>query len=78
MRTIAATPGFLLPFANRTVPSRKEFTDPEEVPEMFPHPEDLYRAQQQRHAETIRNHTLERQAGAAARPPTGFARSPFE
>ena len=36
---------------------------------MFPHPEDLYRSQQLRHAETIRNHTLERQARAAARPP---------
>ena len=35
---------------------------------MFPHPEDLYRAHQQQHAEMIRNHTLERQARAANRP----------
>jgi len=36
---------------------------------MFPHPEDLYRAQERQHAELIRNHTLERQA-RAAHPPT--------
>jgi hypothetical protein len=61
--TIAATPGVpSSPFTNR------RFTDPEEVPEMFPHPEDLHRAHQLQHAEMIRNHTLERQARAAHRP----------
>jgi len=61
--TIAATPGVL------SVPStNRRFTDPEEVPEMFPHPEDLYRAHRLQHAEMIRNHTLERQARAAHRP----------
>jgi hypothetical protein len=63
MWTIAATPGVLsVHFTNR------RFTDPEEVPEMFPHPEDLYRAHQLQHTEMIRNHTLERQARAANRP----------
>lgn len=32
------------------------------------HPEDLYRAYQLEHAETVRKHTLERQARAAHRP----------
>ena len=39
---------------------------------MFPHPEDLYRAHQQQHAEMIRNHTLERQTSAARRPRHGL------
>ena len=36
---------------------------------MFPHPEYLYRYQQQQHAELIRNRALERQA-RAIHPPT--------
>ncbi len=39
---------------------------------MLPHPEDLYRAQRQLHAEMIRNHALARQARAAHRPARRF------
>jgi hypothetical protein len=45
----------------------RRFIDPEEVPEMFIHPEDLHRLHQLEHAEMIRNHSQERQARAARR-----------